>query len=74
MNLAEAIDGSFPNTCGLCGHEMTFERCGLAGAGLPDGGSVILCHQDHDCYHAWTLYGTRPGDPWPEYGCGPDPR
>lgn len=48
-------------TCGLCGHEMTFERCGSAGATL-DGRPVDLCHaDDHDCYRAWTVYGARRG-------------
>lgn len=56
--------------CGLCGHEMVLERCGYAAVG-----DVPLCHaDDHSCYHAWTVNRTRPGDPWPAFGCGEDPR
>lgn len=59
--------------CGLCGHKMVFERCGYAAAGRL-GEYKQLCHDEsHDCYHAWTLNRTRPGDPWP-HGCGTDPR
>ena len=47
-------------TCGLCGHVMTFERCGFAGTS-EGGRSVPLCHaDDHDCYRAWTVYRVRP--------------
>ena len=46
------------NNCGLCGHKITFDRCGMASAG-----EVNLCHaDDHDCYPEWTVHGTRPGD------------
>lgn len=47
---------SAPKVCGLCGHEITLDRCGSASA---DG--VPLCHHDtHSCYHRWTVYGARP--------------
>lgn len=45
--------------CGLCGHEMTLERCGSAAEN-----DTPLCHaDDHDCYHRWTVYKERPGEP-----------
>ena len=47
--------------CALCGHEMTLERCGSAGAHNDDGSPVHLCHtDDHDCYHRFTVYRQRP--------------
>ena len=50
-------------TCGLCGHEMTFVGCGVSGTWTPDGGEINLCHaDDHDCYTEWTVHGTRPDD------------
>lgn len=47
--------------CGLCGHQMTLERCGSAAVG-----AIPLCHHDtHSCYHRWTVYGIRPDRyPW----------
>lgn len=42
-------------TCGLCGHEVVWPGCGMAGVWV-DGVSVRLCHaDDHDCYGQWTL-------------------
>jgi len=50
-------------TCGLCGHEMTFDRCGDAGYWSTQTGEINLCHaEDHDCYTEWTVHGTRPDD------------
>ena len=43
--------------CAYCGHEMTFDRCGNARAGIGP-----LCHSgDHDCYRAVTVYERQPG-------------
>jgi len=51
--------------CALCGHEMTLATCGSAGVFYPDGEQLYLCHaDDHDCYHAWTVYGARPVVDW----------
>lgn len=61
--------------CAMCGHLMTLARCGYAAATYDDGSVAPLCHDaDHDCYHAWTVYGIGPDDPWPSHGCGTDPR
>ena len=50
-------------TCGLCGHAMTFDRCGYAGYSDVGDWDVPLCHaDDHDCYTEWTVHGTRPDD------------
>lgn len=52
---AEPVD-TRPETCALCGHTMTLDRCGSAGATLPAGTPISLCHaDDHDCYYQWTL-------------------
>lgn len=46
--------------CSLCGHTMTFPACGSASV-YENGRRFDLCHaDDHDCYHAWTVYGARP--------------
>lgn len=48
--------------CALCGHVMTLDRCGSAGA-HENGHVIYLCHtDDHDCYHRWTVYRERPAD------------
>lgn len=51
--------------CSLCGHEMTFERCGVASV-WENGYRYDLCHtEDHDCYKNWTVYDHRPfGHPY----------
>lgn len=55
--------GTAVKVCGLCGHEMTSERCGSATVGSANG--IPLCHHDtHSCYRRWTVYGARP-DRWP---------
>lgn len=61
-------------SCGLCGHSMEIP-CGYSHVWSKGSGPVYLCHaDDHDCYHAWTVWNTRPGDPWPKFSCGKDPR
>jgi hypothetical protein len=49
--------------CALCGHNMMLDQCGYATitmAAVVDQ-EIFLCHtDDHDCYHAWTIYGERP--------------
>lgn len=71
---ASEMSGRGRYRCALCDHVMTFDRCGFAGA-TENGERVHLCHaDDHDCYHAWTLYDTRPDSLWPRHGCQDDPR
>lgn len=45
--------------CALCGHTMSLDRCGSAGA-HENGQTFDLCHaDDHDCYRRWTVYSER---------------
>ena len=45
--------------CGLCGHDPS---CGYAVVSDARG-DTFLCHaDDHSCYHAWTVWDTRPTD------------
>lgn len=53
--------------CSLCGHVITFARCGGGEAIGADGVHHYLCHaDDHSCYHRWTVYGDRP-EPAPHH-------
>lgn len=47
-----------PPVCKLCGHEITFAKCGFASAN-----GFRLCHHDtHSCFNRWTVYGERPDE------------
>lgn len=46
-----------PKLCGLCGEPIHERSYGAADDVLLDHG------QERDCYHRWTVYGERPGQP-----------